>query len=246
MSTHRGDIVGADIDVAAQGVSGFEMVGGPRRCGRLYFTVFVECLIIMPRVVTFVVISLSSWCVVARAGSDAERASPSLTISNSLKPLLRLSATVADRLQISGTCDVSGTLDAQAVYRVPKYGKFTLHSLHTLEWSKLVLFPGILDAATKLEVRTVVDLQTRRAASEVKLGLRRKVASSGLSLVHRVELEPKLPGCSFDVGATLTLPEELRLATSSGSLRELARAAHVEVDLDTLELNIDLDALAPK
>jgi hypothetical protein len=58
-------------------------------------------------------------------------------------------------------------------------------------------------------------------------------------LIHRVELAR---GCSLDVGATLTLPEELRLATTAGAgLRELAQAARVGVELDTLEVSVDLD-----
>jgi hypothetical protein len=114
-----------------------------------------------------------------------------------------------------------------------------LTNLRTLEWRKLVLLPGILDAATKLEMRSTLDLRTWRPTVEAKLGLRRKFASSGLSLIHRVELAR---GCSLDVGATLTLPEELRLATTAGAgLRELAQAARVGVELDTLEVSVDLD-----
>jgi len=122
-------------------------------------------------------------------------------------------------------------------------GKFKLTNLRKLEWSRLVLLPGILDAATRLELRSNMDLHTRQPTAEVKLGLRRKTASSGLGLVHSVALD-WLPGGSLDIGAMVTLPSELRLGTAEGAgLRELARAMRVEVDIETLCLDLQLDEM---
>jgi hypothetical protein len=129
-------------------------------------------------------------------------------------------------------------------------GQIELCSGSRIEWSKLWLFPGLSDAATRVEVRTGFDLRAGRAQGELKLGLR-GVRKRGLSLVRRVPFargkpsgdeEARVgsgPHCSVDVGATLTLPDELKLGTEGG-LRALSEAAHVEMDIDTLDLIVEL------
>ena len=63
-------------------------------------------------------------------------------------------------------------------------GQLSLRDLSTLEWRKTWLFPGIADAATRVEVRSTLDLQTARPDVRLKLGLRRSFASSGMSFVQ--------------------------------------------------------------
>ena len=124
-------------------------------------------------------------------------------------------------------------------------GKLKLTNLRELEWSKLILFPGLFDAATKIELRSSIDLRSGKSMAEAKLGLCRRfrAASTGLGLVHGIPLGSD-SGLGVDVGACLAVPEELRIATTGGAgLRELADAAHFHVDIDRLELVVDLDKL---
>ena len=87
-------------------------------------------------------------------------------------------------------------------------------------------------------------VQVLFAEGDIALGLRRKMSSRGLSLVHRQPIG-KVPGggsCHVGAGVTLTVPNELRLALGSGgsgSLQELAETARMEIDAVRLEVCFD-------
>ena len=135
--------------------------------------------------------------------------------------------------------DVPGA-DISVIVQDPLLGgRVELEGTGQASWRKLWLFPGLSDAATRVEVRSSVNLRTGRAHGEVKLGLRglRPEAKNSLRLVHRERLRHNL---DLDAGATLTLPDELRLATSSSDMRQLFDDASVELDLDQLDLCVNL------
>ena len=97
-----------------------------------------------------------------------------------------------------------------------------------------------LSVSVRVELTSTIDQRTG-ADVQLKLRLRRTAVSGrGLSLVHRVAVPTASKNCqpSLDAGATVTVPEQLRLSTRAGdsdSLRELS----VEADVDRLDLNVD-------
>jgi hypothetical protein len=138
------------------------------------------------------------------------------------------------------TCAVDGKTHIGAIVQEPLLGgRMELEGTGKASWRKLWLFPGLSDAATRVEVRSSVDLRTGRAHGEVKLGLRglRHETKNRLRLVHRERLRHNL---DLDARVTLTLPDELRLATDSNGMRQLVNDARVELDLDELDLCINL------
>ena len=125
---------------------------------------------------------------------DGERAEPRVKLSCGVKPCIKLRKSI----EALGT-----TLSFGADYHVrekeahfettwhdPRLGgQLSLRDLSTLEWRKTWLFPGIADAATRVEVRSTLDLQTAQPDVRLKLGLRRSFASSGMSFVQDVPLD---------------------------------------------------------
>ena len=174
-----------------------------------------------------------------------------------VRPRLKLTKRSSDLKSVI-TCTMTPDGHVETLYAATREPLLNgLVSLDTAEeqlsWSKLWLFPGLTDAATRLELRSAIDLRTGKASSEVKLGLRgvRKVGPNSLRIKQRLPLAGvEAPGrlrniklqVGVDAGATLTLPHELRLGAGEGtpSLGEFARAAKLEVDVDTLDLCVDL------
>jgi hypothetical protein len=129
-----------------------------------------------------------------RPPKDGERAEPRVKLSCGVKPCIKLRKSI----EALGT-----TLSFGADYHVrekeahfettwhdPRLGgQLSLRDLSTLEWRKTWLFPGIADAATRVEVRSTLDLQTAQPDVRLKLGLRRSFASSGMSFVQDVPLD---------------------------------------------------------
>ena len=159
----------------------------------------------------------------------------------SLTPRLRLIKRLTRlRGALTCTCAADGKAHLSVIVQDPLLGgRVELEGTGQASWRKLWLFPGLSDAATRVEVRSSVDLRTGRAHGEVKLGLRglRHETKNRLRLVHRERLRHNL---DLDAGATLTLPDELRLATSSSDMRQLFDDASVELDLDQLDLCVNL------
>ena len=79
-----------------------------------------------------------------------------------------------------------------------------------LRYRKTWFFPGLTDAATRVEVTSSLDLHTMRGDAELKVGLRRKFARRGVGIVHSLDLAP---GVRADVGATLHLPDEVSVVS---------------------------------
>ena len=161
-----------------------------------------------------------------------------LTLKLSARPRLKLRKRLGD-VTVACARDVSGgPLSVEASCPAPSVvgGQLNLAG-STAEWRRMWLLPGLADAATKITLLTHVDLRTGHAHGEVSLGLRRKVTSSGLRLVHRQCIGGP---CHVDIGATLALPNELRITTSGGTLCEFVDAARVEVDVDQAEICLAL------
>lgn len=207
--------------------------------------------------------------VTAAAASKVEpprSAGPALELSGNVQPRLRLRRVFYTTFfgdAVSGAAleadvGLDGMASVEASVRDSRFGStLVLRSdvrtdlgsgleppERTLEWSKHLIMPGLLDSATRLTLRSSLDLRTGKPSAEVKLGLRRKQASRGLRLVHRLGL-PQLEGvagrCSLDVGGTLTLPDSLVLSTEAGGgPRQLLDAARVQADFDTFDLLVDL------
>lgn len=93
-------------------------------------------------------------------------------------------------------------------------GELSLSDLSQLKWSKTWIFPGLADAATRVEVKSTLDLKTARPDVRFKLGLRRPFAPPGLSFVHDVPLDGKNGKAKLSVGATVTVPVELQLSAA--------------------------------
>jgi len=49
-------------------------------------------------------------------------------------------------------------------------GSITVTNLSRLEWTKMWLFPGLTDAATRVELRSTFDLSTGRGDAELRYG----------------------------------------------------------------------------
>lgn len=188
-----------------------------------------------------------------RPPKDGERAEPRVKLSCGVKPCIKLRKSI----EALGT-----TLSFGADYHVrekeahfettwhdPRLGgQLSLRDLSTLEWRKTWLFPGIADAATRVEVRSTLDLQTAQPDVRLKLGLRRSFASSGMSFVQDVPLDGADGHCKVSVGATVTVPDELQLSAADvpavvrrGRAADvpLLNQAYVAVDLDRLDLLIE-------
>lgn len=118
------------------------------------------------------------------------------------------------------------------------------------------LLPGLADAATRLEFVATADLCTRRTDARLQLGLRRRFASRGISLVHALPLDGACGRLRLDAGATLSVPAELELSASElcansaknsaqsrkGGAKAVAEPAPVlfALDLDRLDLRLEL------
>lgn len=184
----------------------------------------------------------------AEAGGGAG-GGPGVSLSHDVRPrlLLRRRVPEVDGLEVG--VNVSPTeerradmVELEASYQEPFLdGKVVLRSDRTLEWRKAYLLPGLLDAATRLTLRSSLDLKNGSPFAEVKLGLRRRQASRGVRLVHRLPLDGEFGRCGLDIGATLTLPDDLRLATEEGGgPQQLLDEAQLGVAFDTLDLHVDL------
>ena len=210
-------------------------------------------------------------CLVAPAAAKAKAEAPAkspigqhLELTSSLKPRLalrkrvRVPERVADFITgvlVGADVGLDGSTSFEASVR-DKYidGKISLRTNvctdggapeRTLEWTKAFILPGLLDSATRLTLRSTLDLRTGAPSGEVKLGLRRRQPSRGLRLVQRlaVPLEgtPFEGRCFVDVGATVTLPDDLHLGTEEGAgPKQLLDSAQFGVDADTLILHLEL------
>ena len=166
---------------------------------------------------------------------------PRLILSSSVRPKLKLLRRIprVDGGAIGCTLGVDGSAVLHATARDPVLGgQVEWNGNSHIEWKKLWLFPGLTDAATRVEVRCSTD-----AGAEIKLGLMSRARPRGLSLVHRLALPiPGLPPnvrCAVDMGATLLVPPELAIGTQGG-LRAFAAAAQLEADLDRLDVCVEL------
>lgn len=115
-----------------------------------------------------------------------------------------------------------------------------LKNMTGVEWSKIWLLPGLMDAATKVEVVSRVDLRTRRTNTQLKLGLWRRLSAPGLSLVRAVSLDGGAGHISLDLGATLQFPDEVVLR--AGAVRSrfaTAEVVRLEVDFDRLDIRVE-------
>ena len=200
-----------------------------------------------PIVLVVVATFLAPAC--ARRSEPEASPAPRLVITSNLQPRLRLKKRLSDNAAIGCVVAKDGNMEVQANYRDSIFGgQFVLTNMDTLEWSKLWLFPGISDAATRLQIRSTLNLRTGRADGGVSLGLRRSSESGSwaraIRLVHRVPINAA-PGCAIDIGASIRLPEEISLSSEAwasggmGGLRKEVENARVHVDLDTLDLCID-------
>lgn len=153
-----------------------------------------------------------------------------------VRPRLRLTKQLG-RGSVSCIYAVDGKTQVNARIREPLLdGHVELDSQTArLTWSKLWLFPGLTDAATRVELRSVLDLRGWRTESELRLRLRgvQREGANQLRLVHRVRVSQR---ASLDAGASLTLPDELRIGTDG----KHSLAAQVEILVDQLDLCVDL------
>lgn len=144
---------------------------------------------------------------------DSAKVDPRLKLSCAVRPCIKLRKSI----EALGT-----TLSFGADYHVrekeahfettwhdPRLGgQLSLRDLSRLEWRKTWLFPGLADAATRVEVRSTLDLRTAQPDVRLKLGLRRSFASSSMSFVQDVPLDGSDGHCKVSVGATLTVREQ--------------------------------------
>ena len=68
-------------------------------------------------------------------------------------------------------------------------GDLSLSDMSQLQWSKMWVFPGLSDAATRVEARCKLDLKTGQPDLRLKLGLRRRFAQPGMSFVHDIPID---------------------------------------------------------
>eukprot|EP00316_Scyphosphaera_apsteinii_P017476 CAMPEP_0119323720 /NCGR_PEP_ID=MMETSP1333-20130426/61404_1 /TAXON_ID=418940 /ORGANISM="Scyphosphaera apsteinii, Strain RCC1455" /LENGTH=178 /DNA_ID=CAMNT_0007331237 /DNA_START=83 /DNA_END=622 /DNA_ORIENTATION=+ len=135
-------------------------------------------------------------------------------------------------------------------------GELSLSNFAQLEWRKVWLFPGLSDAATRIELSSSFDLTSRCADAKLRVGLRRKFSKRGLSFVHTMPLDGKTGHCKLDLGASLTVPNELQLTDADvrDAARRLTRRGfgtgstppfagpemNFALDLDRLDIRLDL------
>ena len=171
---------------------------------------------------------------------------PRVTTLWNVAPRLRVTKRIFDgRGSVTCTLSEGGTAQLDAAVREPLFrGEVQLDGgTSKLTWCKLWLFPGLSDAATRVELRSALDLRSGKCHAEVNLGLRgarREATKNSLRIVHR---QPVHGGgvVNVDAGALLTLPDELRLATDgTGGLRALATKARMEVEVDQLDVCIEI------
>jgi len=190
-----------------------------------------------------------AWCRLVVPGklgkSDGETA-PRFKVTSTVQPVLKL----RKRLGALGSaltlgCDYN-LLDRTASFDTSwrdsvMGGELSLKNLSSVELRKIWLFPGLFDAATKVEMLSSVDLKTGRADAQLKLGLRRRVSRRGLSLVHAVSLDGGQGHLSLDVGATLLVPDELSLSADDVRTRSFSSldAATFHVDFDRLDIRVE-------
>lgn len=166
---------------------------------------------------------------------------PQLILSSSVNPRLRLRKALP---QLEGgalgcTIGLDGRAQLEAMAQDPVIGgRIEINSRGHIGWSKLWLFPGLTDAATRVHLGCSTD-----RGLELKLGLMSRERPRGLRLIHRVPMPiaftPRNTKCSIDIGATLQVPAELTLGNGNG-LRQFCEAAQVEADLDCLDLSVEL------
>ena len=187
----------------------------------------------------------------AQQGASTDSGAPPMVqVSGSASPRLKLRKRIPtmDGAHVGCTIELDGATHFDAAVREPWLrGRVELKG-QRVEWRKMWLFPGLVDAATRVELRSAVDLRDGRARSEFRLGLR-GVRSTGLSLVHRVavgsgRVGPWTCDCSVDVGATLVVPDEFTLSLSGGdgggNVEETIRDARISADFDRLDVCLDL------
>ena len=181
-----------------------------------------------------------SACLQRSSGAPAND-EPRLKFSNSVRPCLRLRKTIQalgtqlslgarphatdspPHARITPASHRTGAdchvLEKEATFEaswrdVWLGGELSLSDLSQLKWSKTWIFPGLADAATRVEVKSTLDLKTARPDVRFKLGLRRPFAPPGLSFVHDVPLDGKNGKAKLSVGATVTVPDELQLSAA--------------------------------
>ena len=125
---------------------------------------------------------------------DGERAEPRVKLTSNLRPCIKLRKSIealGQTLSFGADYHVrEKEAHFETTWHDPRLGgQLSLRDLSTLEWRKTWLFPGIADAATRVEVRSTLDLQTAQPDVRLKLGLRRSFASSGMSFVQDVPLD---------------------------------------------------------
>ncbi len=178
-----------------------------------------------------------------------------LALSSSVTPGLRLRARMSRRISLDYEMDLGlpTSIDLSsavvgASWREPfAGGKVAVRAPAasdadpTLEWSKLWVVPGLFDAATRLQLRSTLNLRTGVADADLRLGLRRRERGPGLHLVHRIPVERSGGRCAVDVGATFTVPAEVRVSARGGLDDELRSEHLVKAELDKINLCFDVD-----
>jgi len=190
---------------------------------------------------------LAPWAITpAQAALAPARAShagePRFTLSSSLRPVVKLRKRL--RTLCIG-CDyhvVDRRASFETTWRDTLVGGDLAFNMTQLQWTKAWYLPGLADAATRVELRSVIDFRTGRGDAELRLGLRRSFSKRGLSLVHQVDVGGT-GHCKVDVGATLTVPDELQLSAQEllrpSPTRGRSGDARFGIDVDRLDLRLD-------
>ena len=199
------------------------------------------------RVCGALLLAIGSLCACAGAVASSQPPFPPnglLTVD--VQPCLKLSRRIGNTATIVSTTSLVGGETTIACHRKVFGGRLALLvRARRFEYSKLWLLPGIADASTRFEARSVLDLRARRAEHELKLTLQRQrstISASGCRILHKIGDRRTSP-FSVHLGATLHAPEELslRLGGTGIGLRELFKqAALVKVEVDCLDLCVEL------
>lgn len=169
-----------------------------------------------------------------------------VNVQGSASPRLRLRKRIpkVDGAHIGCSVGLDGVAHFDAALREPWLKGRVELTRERVEWRKMWLFPGLVDAATRVELRSALDLRDGHTSSELRLGLR-GIRPRGLSLVHRVPIRNVRVGqlacdCSVDVGATLVVPEELKLGLSGCTVDNSLHSTKVDIDFDRLDLCVEV------
>jgi len=105
-----------------------------------------------------------------------------------------------------------------------------------VEWRKDYELPGISDTATKVELRSTVDLKTGTPDVGVKISLWKK-QKAGLSFEKEIPIEGTEGHVKAAVGTCLYIPNEVGLAATD--LKKGAKMPFVAADIDKLDLVVE-------